>query len=242
MNKNGILVLKDVETGYKGIQVLWGISLDIARNEIVAVLGPNGAGKTTLAKTITGFLKVWKGFINFEGKDITKLPPHERVKLGISLVPEGRHLFPNMTVEENILMGAYIYNLKKESKIVEMLELVYNLFPILRERKKQKAGTLSGGQQQMVAIARALMSNPRVLLLDEPTQGIAPKLANEVISTVAKLREELGLSILLIEEKVLLATSISDRIYIMNQGRIEHEMLKNEFIKNDEIVRKYVGI
>ncbi len=242
MSENKVFKLKNIETGYRGVQVLWGINIDVGREEIVAVLGPNGAGKTTLMKVAMGFLKVWRGSINLLGRDITKLPTYERVKLGITLVPEGRNLFPNMTVEENLMMGAYMYNVKKDRRVAEMLEIIYNLFPILRERRSQKAGTLSGGQQQMLAIGRALMTNPKILLLDEPTLGLAPKLASEVLNTVAKLRDELKLSILLVEEKVLLATSIADRIYLMNQGRIEYEFLKEDLTKEEEILQKYIGL
>ncbi|PUA34028.1 MAG: branched-chain amino acid ABC transporter ATP-binding protein [Zestosphaera tikiterensis] len=241
MTEGKVLKLENIETGYRGVQVLWGVNVDVGPKEIVAVLGPNGAGKTTLMKATMGFLKVWKGSIIFLGRDITKIPSHERVKLGITLVPEGRSIFPNMTVEENLMMGAYMYNIKKDHRVIEMLEVVYNLFPILQERRSQKAGTLSGGQQQMLAIGRALMTNPKILLLDEPTLGLAPKLAGEVLNTVAKLRDELGLSILLVEEKVLLATNIADRIYIMNQGRIEHEFLKEDLTKKEEILQKYIG-
>jgi branched-chain amino acid transport system ATP-binding protein len=236
-----VLRAENVETGYKGVQVLWGATVSVGKNEIVAVLGPNGAGKTTLLKAIIGFLKVWGGSIKFLNEEISGLPVHERVRKGIALVPEGRKLFPNMTVEENLVMGAYLYNIKRDKDIQNIMEIVYNLFPILKERRTQKAGTLSGGQQQMLAIGRALMTNPKILLLDEPTLGLSPKLANEVLETVAKLRNELGVSVLLVEEKVLLATRVADRIYLINQGRIEHEVLKKDFGK-DELLYRYLGL
>ncbi len=236
-----VLRAENVETGYKGVQVLWGTTVSVGKNEIVAVLGPNGAGKTTLLKAIIGFLKIWGGSIKFLNEEISGLPVHERVRKGIALVPEGRKLFPNMTVEENLVMGAYLYNIKKDKEIQNIMEIVYNLFPILKERRTQKAGTLSGGQQQMLAIGRALMTNPKILLLDEPTLGLSPKLANEVLETVVKLRDELGVSVLLVEEKVLLATRVADRIYLINQGRIEHEVLKKDFGK-DELLYKYLGL
>jgi branched-chain amino acid transport system ATP-binding protein len=236
-----VLRAENVETGYKGVQVLWGATVSVGKNEIVAVLGPNGAGKTTLLKAIIGFLKVWGGSIKFLNEEISGLPVHERVRKGIALVPEGRKLFPNMTVEENLVMGAYLYNIKRDKEIQNIMEIVYNLFPILKERRTQKAGTLSGGQQQMLAIGRALMTNPKILLLDEPTLGLSPKLANEVLETVAKLRNELGVSVLLVEEKVLLATRVADRIYLINQGRIEHEVLKKDFGK-DELLYRYLGL
>jgi len=155
-----VLRAENVETGYKGVQVLWGTTVSVGKNEIVAVLGPNGAGKTTLLKAIIGFLKIWGGSIKFLNEEISGLPVHERVRKGIALVPEGRKLFPNMTVEENLVMGAYLYNIKKDKEIQNIMEIVYSLFPILKERRTQKAGTLSGGQQQMLAIGRALMTNP----------------------------------------------------------------------------------
>ncbi|MEM4646499.1 MAG: ABC transporter ATP-binding protein, partial [Zestosphaera sp.] len=201
-----ILKAENIEAGYKGVQVLWGTTVNVNKNEIVAVLGPNGAGKTTLLKSIIGLLKIWGGSIKLLNEEISRLPIHERVKRGIALVPEGRKLFPNMTVEENLIMGAYLYNIKRNKEIQNIIEIVYSLFPILKERRTQKAGTLSGGQQQMLAIGRALMTNPKILLLDEPTLGLSPKLANEVLETVIKLRKELGISVLLVEEKVLLAT------------------------------------
>lgn len=236
-----VLRAENVETGYKGVQILWGATVSVGKNEIVAVLGPNGAGKTTLLKAIIGFLKVWGGSIKFLNEEISGLPVHERVRKGIALVPEGRKLFPNMTVEENLVMGAYLYNIKRDKEIQNIMEIVYNLFPILKERRTQKAGTLSGGQQQMLAIGRALMTNPKILLLDEPTLGLSPKLANEVLETVVKLRNELGVSVLLVEEKVLLATRVADRIYLINQGRIEHEVLKKDFGK-DELLYRYLGL
>lgn len=236
-----ILKAENIEAGYKGVQVLWGTTVYVNKNEIVAVLGPNGAGKTTLLKSIIGLLKIWGGSIKLLNEEISRLPIHERVKRGIALVPEGRKLFPNMTVEENLIMGAYLYNIKRDKEIQNIIEIVYSLFPILKERRTQKAGTLSGGQQQMLAIGRALMTNPKILLLDEPTLGLSPKLANEVLETVIKLRKELGISVLLVEEKVLLATRVADRIYLINQGRIEHEVLKSDF-ERDELLYKYLGL
>lgn len=236
-----ILKAENIEAGYKGVQVLWGTTVNVNKNEIVAVLGPNGAGKTTLLKSIIGLLKIWGGSIKLLNEEISRLPIHERVKRGIALVPEGRKLFPNMTVEENLIMGAYLYNIKRDKEIQNIIEIVYSLFPILKERRTQKAGTLSGGQQQMLAIGRALMTNPKILLLDEPTLGLSPKLANEVLETVIKLRKELGISVLLVEEKVLLATRVADRIYLINQGRIEHEVLKSDF-ERDELLYKYLGL
>ncbi|MFN3267840.1 MAG: ABC transporter ATP-binding protein [Zestosphaera sp.] len=236
-----LLKAENIETGYRGVQVLWGITASVSKNEVVAVLGPNGAGKTTLLKSIIGFLKIWSGSIKFLNEEISKLPVYERVRRGIALVPEGRKLFPNMTVEENLIMGAYLYNIKKDKEIQNIIEIVYSLFPILKERRTQKAGTLSGGQQQMLAVGRALMTNPKILLLDEPTLGLSPKLASEVLETVVKLRDELGISVLLVEEKVLLATRVADRIYLINQGRIEHEVLKSDFRK-DELLYKYLGL
>jgi len=229
-----------IETGYKRTQILWGINLSIVKGEIVSLLGPNGAGKTTLAKTIMGFLPPWKGSIKAFGTDITRMPTHERVKIGINMVPEGRRLFPELSVMENILLGSY--TMKNSSEIQDIIEEISTLFPVLRERRSQKAKTLSGGEQQMLAIARALMSRPKILILDEPTLGLSPKLSSEVISYIKKLRDELGIAILLIEEKIKLALTISDRIYVMNQGKMVYEASKDRFLHDEKIFMKYVGI
>ncbi|MDT7888725.1 MAG: ABC transporter ATP-binding protein [Desulfurococcales archaeon] len=235
-----VLEVSDLETGYMGTQILWKVSFGLSEGEIVAIIGPNGAGKTTLTKAIMGFIKPWKGVVKAFNKDVTHLPPHKKVELGINLVPEGRKIFPEMSVIENLFMGAYME--KNSNKVMEKIEKIYNIFPILKERIHQKARTLSGGEQQMLAIARALMTEPRILILDEPTLGLSPKVSGMVIKTIEKLREDLGVSILLIEEKIKLVLSIADRIYIMNQGKIIYETSKANYFKDEDIFKKFVGL
>jgi len=234
-----MLETRSLEAGYRGVKVLWGVSIRVKRGEIVSVLGPNGAGKTTLLRAIMGFIKPYSGSVILEGREITNLEPHRKVQLGLYLVPDTRGLFPEMNVYENLLMGAYL--VKDKSELEKKLEEVYRLFPVLRERRDQKARTLSGGEQQMLAIAKALMGSPKVLMLDEPTLGLSPKLSMEVINAIKRLRDELGITILLVEEKVRYALRISDRIYVMDQGSIVYETDKTGFEAAEEILRKYVG-
>jgi len=234
-----MLFVKDLESGYGEMQVLWGINLKVEKGSITTILGPNGAGKSTTLKTIFGTLKPWKGVIEFKGEDVTMLPPHKKVEIGMTMVPEGRHLFPNMSVEENLLLGAYTK--RAMDALEKSLELVYTLFPILKERSKQKAGTLSGGEQQMVAIARALMTNPELILMDEPSQGLAPKLVAEVFDTISKLKEE-GLTILLVEQNVYASLEISDYAYVLNEGRVAVEGTVDEIKESEEVKRAYVGV
>lgn len=229
-----------VETGYGDMQVLWGVSLSVGKGEIVGILGPNGAGKSTLLRAVMGILKIWKGDVKFFDMNVTNIPPHRKVKLGLTMVSEGRNLFSNMSVLENILMGAYL--ISDENLLRERLEIIYTIFPVLKERVHQKAGTLSGGEQQMLAIARALMTNPKVLLLDEPTQGLSPKLSKEVVDLVSRLRSELGVTILMVEEKIKYAMSISDRIYVLDQGRIVHETSKEDYSREEEFFKKFLGL
>ena len=234
-----MLVVKDLESGYGEMQVLWGVDLKVEEGTITTILGPNGAGKSTTLKTIFGILKPWNGKVEFIGEDVTKVPPHRKVDMGMTLVPEGRHLFPNMTVEENLMMGAYVK--RAEEKIEESLELVYSLFPRLKEREKQKAGTLSGGEQQMLAIARALMTAPTLILMDEPSQGLAPKLVKEVFETILKLKEE-GLTILLVEQNVFASLEISDYAYVLHEGKIAVGGPVEEIKESEEIKKAYLGV
>ncbi len=234
-----MLIVKDLESGYGEMQVLWGVSLEVKKDSITTVLGPNGAGKSTTLKSIFGIIKPWNGTIEFNGEDVTNLPPHKKVELGMTLVPEGRHLFPNMTVDENLVLGAYTK--RAEERLSDSLELVYNLFPRLKERAKQKAGTLSGGEQQMVAIARALMTCPELILMDEPSQGLAPKLVSEVFETVMKLKEE-GLTILLVEQNVYASLEISDYAYVLHEGKIAFGGSIDEIKESEEIKKAYLGL
>jgi branched-chain amino acid transport system ATP-binding protein len=234
-----MLFLKEIEAGYGKLQVLWGVNLKIKEKEIVCLLGPNGAGKTTTLKVIAGFIRPYKGKILYKGKDITGLQPYERVKLGVTLVPETRELFPYMSVEENLLIG--IENSRKKIESKEVIEKVFNLFPVLKEKKKQLAKTLSGGEQQILAIARALASEPSLLILDEPSTGLAPKIVAKIFEILPKLRES-GLTILLVEQSLRLALNIADRGYVMENGRIVIEGSAEELKNNEKIKSVYLGL
>ncbi|MEZ0290664.1 MAG: ABC transporter ATP-binding protein [Sulfolobales archaeon] len=216
------------------------LSLSIERGSITAVLGPNGAGKTTLARTISGLIKPVKGFILFEGLDIAKLEPHKIVELGVIHVPEGRRLFPYMTVYENLLLGAY--SKRAREKFRDNLERVFNIFPILRERLRQKAGTLSGGEQQMLAIARTLIAEPRLLILDEPSQGLAPKIIEQIFSKIKELRDQENITVMLIEQNAVKALEISDYAYIIEMGSVVKEGDSAKLSQDQEIRRVYLGI
>lgn len=229
-----MLQLKDVEAGYGEFRVLHGINLHVDKGEIVALVGPNGAGKTTTLRTILRMTTLYKGEVTFEGKDITKIPTHKIVEEGITMVPEGRGLFNPLTVYENLLAGAYTK--KAMEKLEDSLEFVYSLFPRLKERRNQVAGTLSGGEAQMLAIARALMSRPKFLLLDEPSLGLAPKIVLEIFDTVVKLRE-LGTTILIVEQHVKNSLEIADRAYVMEMGQIVLEG-EGKALLSDERLRK----
>ncbi len=235
------LEVVDLDSGYGDTQVLWGISLRAVEGGFVSVLGPNGAGKTTLLNTIMGFIRPWRGRIEYGGIDITKLPPHKKVELGINIVPEGRRLFPDLTVRENLLLAARIK--RARNNIDASLDLVFTLFPVLRERLDQKAGTLSGGEQQMLAIARVLMTRPRLILMDEPSQGLAPKVALEVLKAIVKLREIEKISLLLVEQNVKMAIDISEYIYLIDHGRIILQGTSEEISsKSRDLLRSLIGI
>lgn len=221
------------------MQVLWGASLEVKKGSITALLGPNGAGKTSMLRTILGTVRPWKGRIHYEDQDVTYVVPHKKVEMALSLVPEGKHVFVNMTVHENLIMGAY--QKRARQQVGDSLELVYSLFPILKERSKQRAGTLSGGEQQMLTIGRSLMSRPKLMMLDEPSQGLAPKLVQEVFIAIEKMRHETGLTILLVEQNVEYSLRIADYAYIMHEGRIKAEG-KVEEVKESEMRKVYLGI
>ena len=235
-----MLTIEDLESGYGPMQVLWKPSLEVKKGAITALLGPNGVGKSTLLRTVLGSIVPWGGKISYEDHEITYLPTHRKVDLGITLVPEGRHLFGGMNVHENLIMGAY----RKEAlkNIGESLELVYSLFPILRERDRQEASTLSGGQQQMVTIARALMTKPKLIMLDEPSQGLAPILVGEVFETVKKLEQDVGLTILLVEQNAEATLDSSSYVYIMHEGQIRAQGTAEEIKGSSEIREAYLGI
>jgi branched-chain amino acid transport system ATP-binding protein len=234
------LEVRGVESGYGKIQVLWGVDVTLKEGSMVAVLGPNGAGKTTLLRTIMGIIRAWRGSVMMYGLDITSMPSHRRVELGLTMVPEGRRLFPDLTVRENLELGAYTRRARE--RIGETLELVFNLFPRLKERLHQKAGSLSGGEQQMLAIARALMTRPKVLMLDEPSQGLAPKIAWEVAEALDKIRREVDISVILVEQNVALALEKADYVYLLEQGRVVLEGFREEVLARKlDVVRSYLG-
>lgn len=235
-----MLRLEDLESGYGPMQVLWKPSLDVEKGSVTSLLGPNGVGKSTLLSTVLGSVEPWDGKIIYEDEEITHLPSHKKVDLGISLVPEGKHLFGGMTVHENLIMGAY----RKEAmkNINESLDLVYSLFPILKERDRQQAGTMSGGQQQMVTIARALMAKPKLIMLDEPSQGLAPILVGEVFKTVEKLQAEVGLTILLVEQNAEASLNAANYVYIMHEGQIKAEGTPDKIKGSSDIREAYLGI
>ncbi len=242
MTQKNSIVLKvnDLETGYGNIQVLWGINIEVKQGSLVALVGANGVGKTTFMKTLIGVLKPWNGSISFMGKDITHLESEDRVKMGISLVPEGRQLFYGMTVEENLKMGAYVRDPKED--ISRDLDFVYSLFERLKERRKQLAGTLSGGEQQMCAIGRALMANPKLLLIDELSLGLAPVIVDRLIDIISRIRKEKNTTILLVEQDVEVALGIADVGYVIETGKITKWGPAKELLEDDYIKKAYLGM
>jgi len=233
-----LLIAEKLEVRYGATQVLWGISFNVMRGKITCIIGANGAGKTTTLNAIAGVLPIKSGRILISGEDVTALPPRGRVKHHIALVPEGRQLWPGMSVEENLLMGCFLPNLRKHSQ--NGLARVFDLFPRLKERRRQLAGTLSGGEQQMCAIGRGLMSEPQLLMLDEPTLGLAPKLVDEVFELIAKIAAQ-GVTILLVGQNVNYTLQVSHYGYVMEVGRITLEGPSEMLFNNDYIRRAYLG-
>jgi len=234
-----MLKVEGISAHYGDIQVLWGTSLSISLKEMVTMVGSNGAGKTTTINAITGILHPTSGTIQFLGQPIHQLPPHKIIERGMSLIPEGRKLFPDMTVLENLELGAYFPNARR--KIPETLRYVFGLFPRLEERKGQLAGTLSGGEQQMLTVGRGLMSIPQLLLIDEPSMGLAPILVVELFRTIRKINQE-GATVFLVEQNAKLAMEISDRTYVLENGRIVREGRSVELLRDDDIRKAYLGL
>jgi branched-chain amino acid transport system ATP-binding protein len=234
-----LLQLEDVSSGYGLVQILWGVSFQIKEKEIVSIIGPNGAGKTTLVKTIMGLLPAKSGTIHFDGEAIGKLPSYEIVKKGLVMIPEGREIFPRMTVEENLLLGAY--TIKDKSAVKDSKEKVYEIFPVLKKKEKALAQTLSGGEQQMLVICRSLMSNPRLLILDEPSLGLAPIIVEKVLDTVTKINED-GVTILLVEQNIRDSLNVADRAYVLEEGKIILEGAAKELLSNSHIKEVYLGL
>ena len=233
-----MLQIKDLCVKYDNIQVLHGISMEIREGELVALIGATGAGKTTTLTTISGVKRAFAGEISYNGKNITKMSTDEIVKSGIIQVPEGRQIFSRMTIEENLVLGAYTE--KNPARQKENMEKGMDMFPILRERRKQLAGTLSGGEQQMLAIARALMGNPRMLLLDEPSMGLSPLMTEQVFEAIQKLNST-GTTILLVEQNAYDALEISHRAYVMENGVITREGSSSDLMQDPAIKRAYLG-
>ncbi|MGN0514010.1 MAG: ABC transporter ATP-binding protein [Lachnospiraceae bacterium] len=233
-----MLEIKDLEVYYGMIQAIKGISLEVNQGEVIALIGANGAGKTTTLHTITGLLSPKKGSVIFEGKDITKIPAHKIVSMGMAHVPEGRRVFANLTVYQNLKLGAYT---RKDSKeIDETLEMIYKRFPRLEERKNQTAGTLSGGEQQMLAMGRALMSHPKIILMDEPSMGLSPIFVNEIFNIVKEISAS-GTTVLLVEQNAKKALSIADRGYVLETGKIVLEGKASDLLNNDSVKKAYLG-
>ena len=235
-----MLDVKDLESGYGPMQVLWKPSLTVKKGNITSLLGPNGVGKSTLLGTVFGSVPPWGGRVWYDGGDVTSLPTHKKVDLGLALVPEGKHLFPNMTVYENLAMGAYPKKALPHRD--KNMELVFTLFPRLQERQWQAAGSLSGGEQQMVTIGRALMTHPQLIMLDEPSQGLAPLLVREVFQTISKMKTDIGLTVLLIEQNADASLSSADYVYIMHEGTIKADGTPEEIKGSKEIREAYLGI
>lgn len=234
-----MLEIENLSAAYGMVQILRDVTFKINEKEIVSIIGPNGAGKTTLVKTIMGFLQPKTGAIKFKGEDISKLPPYERVKRGLTMIPEGREIFPRMTVEENLLLGAY--TIKDKKSVMENKEKVYEIFPVLKKKEKLLAQTLSGGEQQMLVICRSLMSNPQLLILDEPSLGLAPIIVEKVLDTVRTINEE-GVTILLVEQNIHDSLNVADRGYVLEQGKIILEGKSRELLSNSHIKEVYLGL
>jgi branched-chain amino acid transport system ATP-binding protein len=240
-----LLELVDVHVHYGKVEALKGVSLEVAAGEVVALIGANGAGKTTTLKTISGVRPVTSGAINFEGRDIRSVPAHERVKLGICQSPEGRRIFPGMTVLENLEMGTYVRTEgrgkgRRRDRFEADLQRVFGLFPRLAERRNQPGGTLSGGEQQMLAIGRALMAAPKVLLLDEPSMGLAPRLVSQIFEIVTEINQQ-GTTVLLVEQNAAQALQRSHRAYVLETGRVVKSAVARELLDDAAVKAAYLG-
>ncbi len=233
-----MLEVSNLKVNYGMIQAIKGISFKVEEGEIIALIGANGAGKTTTLHTVSGLLKAREGSILFNGKELTKTQPHKIVEMGMAHVPEGRRIFQQLTVYENLILGAYTRSDKKE--VAENLEMIYKRFPRLEERKKQIAGTLSGGEQQMLAMGRALMSNPKIVLMDEPSMGLSPLLVSEIFDIIQSINKS-GTTVLLVEQNAKKALSIANRAYVLETGKIVLEGDAKELMNNDQIKKAYLG-
>ena len=234
-----MLDLKGINAGYGSFQALFDISLTVNAGEAVSVIGPNGAGKTTLMRVISGMTAPFSGEMEMEGKSLSSFPPHQIVELGIAHVPENRRLFPSMTVEDNLKLGAFAKTARGES--AKNLEFVYELFPRMKERRSQLAGTMSGGEQQMCAIGRAIMSGPKLLLMDEPSAGLAPVVVQQVFSLVRRIREE-GYTVLIVEQNVQQVLQVVDRAYLLEAGQLIDSGKSEDLLESESVRKAYMGL
>ena len=232
-----MLSVKDLNVSYGAIHAIHDVSLDVNDGEIVSLIGANGAGKTTILHTITGLKKAQSGSVTYNDNDLLKTEPSKIITLGMAHVPEGRHIFPGMTVEENLEMGAYI----RKDDLSASVKEVYERFPRLKERRKQLAGTLSGGEQQMLAVGRALMSKPSILLMDEPSMGLSPLLVKEIFSIIKEVHKQ-GITVLLVEQNAKMALSISDRAYVLETGHISMSGAADELLNDEQVKKAYLGL
>jgi branched-chain amino acid transport system ATP-binding protein len=234
-----MLKITNLSSGYSQVQVLWDVSLDVQANEIVCLIGSNGAGKTTLLRTISGLLPVWSGNASFQDEDLSRVASHDVVTRGIAHVPEGRRLFQTMSVRDNLLMGAY--RRRDSSAVANDLANIFELFPVLAERRNQTAGTMSGGEQQMCAIGRAIMSRPKLLLIDELSLGLAPRVVETFATALAKIRDS-GISILLVEQDVITALELATRGFVLDNGRVSVAGSTSELMDNPVVRKAYMGV
>lgn len=236
-----MLRIRNLESGYGRLTVLRKVTLHVSAGEIVTIIGANGAGKTTLLRTVAGLIRAGAGEVLFDGRDLMRLEPEQVVFLGCSLVPEGRQVFATLSVKENLMLGAYVqYRRGEKTAVSSDLEWVYGLFPRLRERERQLAGTLSGGEQQMLAIARSLMARPKLIMMDEPSMGLAPLIVKDIFGIVRRMRSE-GKTVLLVEQNAKAALGIADRGYVLETGRIILEGQAEDLLANREVQRAYLG-
>ena len=234
-----VLEIRDLASGYGEVQVLWGVSLSLQEKKLTCLVGGNGVGKTTMLRSVMGLLHPLSGSVWFDGRDVSRLPAHVKAEMGLTLVPEGRQLFTDMTVEENLEMGAT--NRRARPKMKQNLEQVYVMFPRLKERRAQKSGTLSGGEQQMLAVGRGIMSDPTVLMVDELSLGLAPVLTLQLFESMRQLRNA-GITVLLVEQNVQMALAISDYGYVLAEGKVEMEGPAKQLVKNEHIRTAYLGL
>jgi branched-chain amino acid transport system ATP-binding protein len=234
-----LLEIRNLNSGYGEVQILWDATLGLEEKRLTCLVGGNGAGKTTLLRTVMGLVRPWSGSIWFNGQDVTRLPAYTKAEMGLTLVPEGRQLFTDMSVEENLEMGAT--NHRARPHLQQNLERVYTMFPRLKERRAQKAGTLSGGEQQMLAVGRGIMADPAVLMVDELSLGLAPLLTLQLFESLRQLRQE-GITILLVEQNVQMALAISDYGYVLAEGKVEMQGPAKDLIKNERVRSAYLGL